>query len=243
MLNEMDLGTSTTRPPVGVPIYEAILVDNLKQAITKLFPPGSGRSTYILSEPDIGRGRPDLVVLIISAHSVKKFMESGLRLSSYTAARSLDSSLSPRDLGVTESYAASLRKKFPSHLSRNDLKRLSRSVHESVAIEAKMSDWRRATLQAARFQGLVDRAVLVMPDKKSENIPPSTLKRYDLGLLAADGRQFAWKSNGRTNITGEVNRLWLLELLVRGLTNGTAYNASACRKRRIDSRKAPTRAG
>lgn len=235
MFNELDLATTTSRPPVGVPIYEAVLVDNLKQAITKLFPPGSGRSTYVLSEPDIGSGRPDLVVLIISAHSVKKFMASGLRLSSYTAARSIDSSLSPSDLGVTESYAASLRKRLPSHLSRNDLTHLSLSVHEAIAIEAKMSDWRRATLQAARFQGLVDRAVLVMPNKKSENIPLSTLKRYDLGLLAAQGRQFEWKSSGRINMTSESNRLWLLELLARGLENGTAYNASACRKRRIDS--------
>lgn len=242
MLTDTDLGTSTSRPAVGVPIHEAVLVDYLKRAITELFPPGSGRSTYVLLEPELGSGRPDLIVLTVSTQSVAKFRKSGLRLSSLTAARSLDSSLSPKDLGVTERYAASLRKKIPSQLRVNELRSFSSSIHEAIAIEAKMSDWRRATLQAARFQGLVDRAILVMPEKKAQNIPPLTLERYGLGVLIESGQNIAWKTKGKRHDTSQSNRLWLLELLIRGLENGTAYNASACRNSRIDSLKAPMRA-
>lgn len=242
MLSDTDLQSTGTRPRVGVPVHEAVLVRNVEPRIPSLVPPGYGRSTYVLREPDLGSGRPDLIVLTISAQTLCRFKQRGLRLPSLTAARSLDMELPSSHLGVTDRYAQSLRKSLSSEWREKDAASFGQAVHEAVAIEAKMSDWRRATLQAARFQGMVDRAVILMPEEKARNIPPLTLRRYGLGLLISQGKHVTWNAEGRLTRTSTYNRLWLLELLLRGLENGSAYNASALRNRRTASRNAPTRA-
>lgn len=99
-------------------------------------------------------------------------------------------------------------------------------VHDSLAIEAKLRDWRRAVRQAAKFSPLVARSALLLPGTAAE--PQATsLDFYSLGLLEADPRaRVRWVKSAPPQDLPAYARLWLLELLARGLRDGTAQRLS-----------------
>ncbi len=229
-----------SRPTVGVPIHETALVRALEGRLSDVYRPGPGRSTYVLLEPELGQGRPDLMLVTISSSTVASFLSRNLRVPSLAAARALDKTLDAAQLGISEGYARSLRKSLTdSGWNDNDVKRYTSAVHDVTAVEAKMSDWTRALRQAIRFKSFVDQAVILMPSERVSKIKMENLEHYQIGLMSSDSTGIRWELKPTEMRTDYANRIWALELLLRGIDRGTAYRFSPTRKiskaLRIDS--------
>lgn len=217
------------RSRVGVPIEERALVDAFLMRCAEFFRPGPGRSVFVLEEPDLGgSGRPDLVFVAIAPSALRKYMESGLRLTSQASARVLDPSLNADQLGVSTSYASALRRSLASQgWSSASPERLAAAVADTLAVEAKMRDWKRALNQVSKFRRLFHRSAILMPERPLPADTYRSLDFYGCGLLFRDGDEFTWEKTPGAGSPSVWSRLWLLELIVRGHQNGTAYRLSA----------------
>lgn len=224
--------TAVSRPHVGVPIHEQELVDAFLKRARSLILPGAGRSVYVVEEPELGgAGRPDLVFVTMAATTLRKHQQSGLRLSSQASARLLDSQVGGSSREVSPSYASNLRRELAVQgWTRADAEYLASMVTDTFAVEAKIRDWRRAMHQVARFRRMFDRSAILMPQRE---LPPETWRSLDFyrcGLLFRDGSRFDWVREPATEMPPMWSRLWLLELLLRGLDSGRAYKLSDFRK-------------
>lgn len=218
------------RSRVGVPIEEQALVDAFLMQCAAFFRPGPGRSVFVLEEPDLGgSGRPDLVFVAIAPSALRKYMDSGLRLTSQASARALDPNLDEDQVGVSSSYVSSLRRSLVSQgWSDVSPERLAAAVADTLAVEAKMRDWKRALNQVSKFRRLFHRSAILMPERPLPEHSYRSLDFYGCGLLFRDGEEFNWERSPIAAATPSVwSRLWLLELIVRGHENGTAYRLSA----------------
>ncbi len=217
---------------VGVPTHERLLTEAFLGQVSTVVRSGPGRSLYVLEEADLGAGRPDIIVLTISSTALNSFRESQLRLTSPVAARALDVNLSADELGVTRSYAMELRRNLQRQgWSRVDTARLSRAVHDSLAIEAKVRDWRSAVRQVAKFRRLFHRSAVLMPERALPIESSKSLEFYGCGVIfQRRNTDFSWERFPRPGSPPTWTRIWLLELLVRGLEDGSAYKLSASRK-------------
>ncbi|MFN7151855.1 MAG: hypothetical protein ACK4V6_20540 [Microthrixaceae bacterium] len=198
----------------------------------KLMRPGPGRSIYVVEEPELGgAGRPDLVFVTIPAATLRKYQQSGLRLSSQASARLLDSQVGTNSRGVSPSYAQNLRRELAVQgWTQVKAEHLASMVTDTFAVEAKIRDWRRAMHQVARFRRMFDRSAILMPQRE---LPPETWRSLDFyrcGLLFRDGSEFDWVREPTTETPPMWSRLWLLELILRGLDSGRAYKLSDFRK-------------
>ncbi len=226
-----DPGSTPTLRRVGVPIHERLLTDAFQSELHSITRSGPGRSIFVIEEAALGAGRPDLILLTISTTGLDRFRALDLRLASPVAAKSLDPTLNRDDLGVSRSYAAELRRDLDRQGWLNvDSTRLSRLVYDSLAIEAKVKDWRSAVRQVAKFRRQFHRSAVLMPERL---MPPESMRAlefYGCGLLFQRGAaEFGWERLPTMSAPPEWARLWLLELLVRGLEHGTAYRVSADR--------------
>ena len=76
-------------------------------------PPGPGRSLFLLSEVEIGIGRPDLLFFTASSSAVRSQARRGLRLQNWVEARVLGSWLTGNEMtGVSRQHAASVTKRL-----------------------------------------------------------------------------------------------------------------------------------
>lgn len=228
---------SATTPAVGVPIHERVLVTDFLSQYKTLVRPGPGRSVFVIEEAELGAGRPDLIFVTMPSGAFDRFRQSGLRLTSMAAARVLDPSVPLDHVGVTRSYAMSLRR---SHTAQGwddfDVTRLADLVADTYAIEAKMYDWRRAVQQVSRFRRHFHRSAILMPRR---NLPPEadrTLDFYGCGVLFRNGDSFRVERDPAVGVPSVAARLWTLELLLRGMESGDAYRLSDFRNTSIASR-------
>lgn len=221
------------RSRVGVPIEEQVLVDAFLRRSQHFFRPGPGRSTFVLEEPDLGgSGRPDLVFVAIAPGALRKYVESGLRIGSQAYARALDPSLSADDLGVSTSYASALRRSLANQ-GWSDVapERIASAVADTLAVEAKIRDWKRAVNQVSKFRRHFHQSAILMPERPLPADTYRSLDFYGCGLVFRDGDEFTWERTPGAGVPSMSSRLWLLELIVRGVENGTAYRLSADRNR------------
>lgn len=172
------------RRRIGVPVQEGLLTAGFLQRVYGAKRPGLGRSTYVLLEPQLGAGRPDVVLLTISPSALEWFRRSDLRLPSPLAARAADPRSDITSLGVSKSHALAVRR----NLERQgwldaDFARISNIISESVAIEAKMRDWKSAIRQVAKFRGLFSQSAILMPRRPLPDAAFTALAYYDCGLL------------------------------------------------------------
>lgn len=217
-----------SRPQVGVPIHEQELVDAFLRRSTDFVKPGPGRSVYVVEEPELGgAGRPDLVFVTIASATLHKYQRAGMRLSSQVSARLLDSQLGPSDLGVSASYSQALRRELDEQgWTPGNAEHFASMMTDSFAVEAKIRDWRRAMHQVSRFRRLFHRSAILMPQRE---LPPEawrSLDFYRCGLLFRDGSDFRWVREPTVEAPATWSRLWLLELVMRGLDSGRAYRLS-----------------
>lgn len=235
--------TPVGRDPVrvGQPTHELMLLSALSLDARHLFKPGPGRVTFLLPEPEIGMGRPDALVLTLSANGLRSFREKALRLPSYAAARALDEETDDADVGVSVSYVKTLRRELSkSGWTQAEFKKASRLVADSIAIEAKIDNGRRAIEQVVKFSPRANRSAVLMPLSKVQNLPSDVLRNYGVGVIAESAGRLAWTRPADFRPLKGWQRAWLAELLVRGLSDGSAYSFSVDRKIRSASSKATT---
>ena len=227
---------------VGLPIQEAILTRQLERGALHLMRPGPGRSLFILREPQIGRGVPDLLFLAVSLPLLKSLQSSHLRLESLLQARALNDALSDTELGVSLAHARQVRKELAASPWRNFLAKRKALVLNSMAVEAKISDWHKAVRQAARFRELAHSSVVFMPQVALSRIPMTTLEFNNVGALGIMQEKFFWRHSPSPHPLPISSQAWLLELLLRGLNTGSAYRASFSENCSRAKRKLSTRA-
>lgn len=214
---------ASPRPMVGIPKHETVLHDALKQQFGMLFPPGSGRSTFIIPEPDLGFGRPDALLVTIAPRGLEAFRNQNLRLSSLNAAKSI--------IGFPGNLSGSYSRALVKDLERagwtdKALIAAGQLIHDSLAVEAKLNDWRRAIRQASAYRVGAGRASILVPVRVSKLVNPRNLDIHQIGLLADNGQEIAWRLDApRANISIS-HRAWLLELLLRGIEDGSAQRAT-----------------
>ena len=59
-------------------------------------------------------------------------------------------------------------------------------ANEMIAIEAKMTDWRRGVLQANRYKAFANRVYLAIPSGKSHLVDIPYLRNHNIGLIVVD---------------------------------------------------------
>lgn len=216
---------------VGEPIQEARLVARLVEQAHALFPPGPGRSAWIVLEPSIGAGRPDALIVHASETARRAHATRGLRLSTPATARALSDAPDDR-LGLSTDYAREVRRSLDRvGWTPRAFQRSSTVVSDSVAIEAKLGDARRALHQVAKFRSSAHRSAILMPEATSARASRATLDLLGTGLIIAKDRVLVWQVPPRRSELSASRSAWLAELLLRGTEDGTAHRISASRKR------------
>lgn len=227
---------------VGEPRQELALTNALALSLPRLFRPRPGRTSFVLFEPEIGRGRPDAVVVQMSSAALQSFRRRHLRVPHLTAARSLVVSASHGELGISQSYLRQLRTaEFSADWSDTAILHASGLIRDSLAIEAKVKDWRRGLRQVAAFRPYAHRSALLLPDPVAQRLDSSGLAVYTSGLMSERGGQVEWLHPApRRELDAGVS-LWLLELIIRGLEDGSTHNASELAKAARAALKLSTR--
>lgn len=232
--SSVSVGDGTARQ-VGQPVQELLLMRSLVNRAPALFPPGPGRSAFLMLEPDIGFGRPDAIVVTTSMAALNAFVASDLRIPTFSAARAFHE-FETTSAGLSPNYARDLRRRLTqSGWTQQGFARAANVVVHSVAIEAKIRDWRQALRQVAKFHSAAHSSAILMPSHTAMRISNLSLDLYGTGVLSEDHGQISWRRRAITKDPGAAFKVWMLETLVRGLREGTAYRLSDSRKRANDA--------
>jgi hypothetical protein len=73
---------------------------------------------------------------------------------------------------------------LPFYEYRIDLYGYSRRRNATVAIELKLTDWRRALRQALLYQLCSDLVYIAMPARSAKRVEVSELREYGIGLIS-----------------------------------------------------------
>lgn len=223
MVNKVEDFGRTSRPPVGVPIQELSLHAALDRQFGRLFRPGVGRSVFILSEPELGFGRPDGVIIVASSTSLAAFQRRKLRLPSLNAAKSLAGA----GTSLTERRSRTLARDLEhAGWSERDLREAAQIIADSLAVEAKLSEWRRAIRQSTTYRIGTGRAAVLLPAHISAFVDERNLESHGVGLLVEQQGHIKWSVAAPRATISISHRAWLVELLLRGFDNGTAHRAT-----------------
>lgn len=201
-----------------MPIAERLLTDSLAAQVHRLYPPGPGRSIFLVPEADTKRGRPDLLVVHASSAGVNAHIARGLRVPSPAAAYAITSTAEDESgASVSTTHTRRLRQEMRHRgWTRDTAARAANLVHFSIAIEAKIRDWRRGFRQVSHWGLVAHRSALLMPARQLQLVPLEVLRTYDVELLSqAPQGHIEIARPGRHVNPAEATRLWILELLVR----------------------------
>lgn len=114
-------------------------------------------------------------------------------------------------------------------MGRFRVARLADLVADTVAVEARMGDWRRAAQQVSRFRLHFHRSAILMPRRNLPAEAEHTLNFYGCGLVFRDGARFSIEQEPATRTPPVAARPWTLELLLRGLESGNALGSWPCK--------------
>jgi len=215
------------RSLVGVPTRESLLTDAAVQEPHVLLPPGTGRRVHVLTEVEIGIGRPDIVVVAYSPRALDALLRRSLRISNLTEARLLAALLSngPQDpwraAGITRSHGRRKERQLADRgwLSRDVVGATPKVVGDSLLVEAKVSSWRAGLLQLVRTRGLAHRAALLVSAESAPRVDRRALRKYGVGLLTyAPGHGVHWVRRSTFRGVRLASELWLGELVARSVT-------------------------
>lgn len=67
---------------------------------------------------------------------------------------------------------------------RIDLYGFSRGRDETLAVELKLRNWKRAVEQALLYQLCADRVFIALPTRASSRVDPELLRQHGIGLIA-----------------------------------------------------------
>lgn len=195
---------------VGKAIHEVVLTEALSRFSSRLLPPGPGRSVVVIPEVAIGRGRPDILVVVVSKTALNAYLASGLRVETLAQARALVAGT-----GTSAARGTRAAKTTGRAWTDADVKRYSTSVFDSLAVEAKLKDWKQAIRQASRFRHLAHRAAIMLPDGAALNRVTPYLHTYDLGFIGFNRTRPHWCVTANKREPRPGTSLWLLELAAR----------------------------
>ena len=89
-------------------------------------------------------------------------------------------------------------------------------MSDSLIVEAKVSNWRRAVSQLARIRDSAHRSALALPADCVGRVGRPFLKKNQLGLLAVDTRGgVTWRRGSPRRELSLAADLWLVELAIR----------------------------
>lgn len=223
------VGDSTATRRVGEPIHETRLTRSLNASIRTLLRPGAGRSLYVIAEVDAPIGRPDLAAVVVAPSIVARYMNSGIRLPHVTAAKVL---LAPPGMQETSALRSANGSRVVRELERSGWTRsraseLASSIHASLAVEAKVRDWRGGLRQISRFRRTFAQSALLLPSPPKNPQFESALDAYGCGLLLEDHGKIRWAREPQDVTPPLWANLWTLELVARGLERGSAYRVTS----------------
>ena len=207
---------------VGVPLHEVRLTNALEAGARDLFRPGVGRNAITVPEPDMPAGRPDLVAIAVSRRTVDFRRNRGLRLSTHSEARVLARAVhSERTTGLSEGSERDIRLRLQIRgwLRPNGSPAVpvEARVGDSLIVEAKVSNWRRAVSQLARIRDAAHRSALALPTECVGRVGRPFLRKNQLGLVTVDtGGRVAWRRSSPRREISLAADLWLVELAIRG---------------------------
>lgn len=219
---------------VGVPKAEAHLTSQLARSAGVLFAPGPGRSSWLILEPKTGFGIPDALMVQASSQAVLFAQRRGLRIPTLSAARVLAAGDDGSSPGLSPQHARAIElRMIREGWDSNGVRRQSDLVHDSLAVEVKLTDAKRALQQLNKFRVSVHRAAVCMPATTAHRASRSTLEHLGGGLIVADTDGMRWEVSPTRREIPLYRRLWLAELLLRGIESDAAYKFSASRNRAI----------
>lgn len=209
---------------VGEPIHEVRLTASLEASIGRLIKPGPGRSLFVIAEAEAPIGRPDVAAVIVAQTVVTTYIRAGVRLPNVTAAKLL---LTSSPANRTDHEARVFKDLERSGWTRAHAERLSAAVRKTLAVEAKVRDWRAGLRQVTRFRRDFSYSALLLPARPASERFSESLAVYGCGLLVEDGGRIRWDREAQRIDPPSWANLWMLELVARGLENGTAYRATS----------------
>lgn len=213
-----ELSESTS--DVGVPSAERTLTEAVLRDAYALLSPGSGRSLFVLSQVDLGVGRPDLLLLSASRKALHARARSGLRLANLTEARVLaainNRGGSGHSVGHVRTVTARLRQ-AGWITSTGGVRAVRPAVADSILVEAKVSDWRTGLQQLTRTRWAAHASALLMPTASKRRVPRRTLRHNHLGLLVLNDHGLRWQIKPPRRPITWLADAWLAELAIRSL--------------------------
>lgn len=227
----------TEKRKVGIPIQELILTRALQEKASLVYPPGAGRSLYVIPEADLGAGRPDIILLTVSSNGLQAYAQRRLRIGSAAAAKVLDPGVSSEETGVTAGTARSITRSLQlDGWRKRDFVHASHLIHDSLAVEAKVKDWKQAARQVSKFRRYFHQSAVLMPERSVTQQLQRTLHAYGCGLIQHQAPNLRWVEHPVPSPPPPWARVWLLELLLRGLDDGSAYRLTDPRNADSESR-------
>lgn len=213
-----------TNNPVGVPQAEALLTETLINVAAEIYSPGTGRVLHVIPEPDFERGRPDALIVAVSPRALDAYLASGLVVRTPSAARAVETLVNPRnELVVTPHLRRLINEVRDCGWDKRHAKQFGELGTASIAIEAKMHDWRQALRQIAHWGQSTNKVALLMPIAQIGNIGPTFLDVYDVDLLGFnDASQITIVREGGSRPLRIANQLWIMELLRRSAITARA---------------------
>lgn len=189
---------------------------------------------YVIAEPSLGAARPDIALVVASQTFIDHYRQAGLRIPTLTAARLLEPESPPGQAGISEQHARSLLRTLgESGWTPRRAEFIAARLRRVTGIEVKMKDWRQAVRQVSRFRRHFDESLVIMPERTFSEETYAVMKSYGAGLLTLTQGGMEWKVAPIASRAPVSSRLWVGELLLRGLENGTAYRLSSSRNSRI----------
>ena len=192
---------------VGQSVHELVLTNALGRFSKQLLPPGVGRSVITIPEVPIGRGRPDILMVVLAKASLNSYIKSGLQVETLNHAYRISAD--------TEHGDARKSLNRTSDWTPQNFRMYAKAVADSLAVEAKIKDWKQAIRQASRFRHLSHRAAIMLPTSRSSKKIDPYLGTYGLGLITLEEGKPTWDIQAQKTELSPAKRLWLLELAAR----------------------------
>jgi hypothetical protein len=218
------------RRNVGVAKAERRLTETLVALPTSLVSPGRGRRLLVVDELELGIGRPDVFIGVVSPAALAAWAHGRPRVTNWTEARVLSAMWRPaegRFVGVSASHEQSIRKRLLRNGWKDEPSQLP--LKDSLLVEAKVRDWRNGMVQLALARRLFRRTALLLPELVGPRVPRTLLDSYGVGLALQSGTgAIRWGRKPRRRAVPLAADLWLTELAARHwLRYGFDVNPSA----------------
>lgn len=204
-----------------------------KDGAARLVTPGVGRSLYVLTEVEIGIGRPDLLFLTASSAALAARRRRDLRLQNWVEARVLGSWLTNGTAtGVSASHVSAVSRRLRERgWTVEEANSAHSLVADSLVVEAKVSGWKGGLAQLARTRRLAHRSALLLPATGNHLVDRQRLERGRIGLILFDPDVgVSWRRRAPRRSVSPAARLWLTEQAVRASEVRRGQSPSTTRK-------------